>query len=110
MALSVSRVPCFLAPCRRVLTRARGAAGVRARGGAAAGDDARCEVFSHPIYGNAMRARVAVPAQTMLLEEPPLLYGKPPARLEAVCDQVRPSDPATDSRLGEEGPCFAYAA
>ena len=40
-----------------------------------------------------MRMRVAVPAHTMLLlDEAPLLCGRPPARLEAVCDEVRESD------------------
>ena len=77
--------------------RARGAGGARARAAAAAGeDDARCEVFEHPVYGQAVRARVAVPARTMLLEEQPLLYDKPPARLEAVCDEVRPNRKACD--------------
>ena len=77
--------------------RARGTGGARARGGGdAAGEDARCELFLHPVYGRAARARVAVPAHTMLMEELPLLYGKPPARLDAVCDEVR----ATDT------PCF----
>ena len=42
----------------------------------------------HPVYGRAARARVAVPAHTMLMQELPLLYGKPPARLDAVCDEV----------------------
>ena len=78
--------------------RARGAGGARARASAASAgeDDARCEVFAHPVYGQAVRARVAVPARTMLLEEQPLLYGKPPARLEAVCDEVRGPRKACD--------------
>jgi hypothetical protein len=92
MALSLSLAPSFLTRRRCAPMRARSSGGARARGGGdAAGEDmdARCEVFSHPVYGRAVRARVAVPAHTTLLEELPLLYGQPPARLDAVCDEVR---------------------
>lgn len=86
--------------------RSRGAVGARASsGGSAASGDARCEVFTHPAWGRALRVRVAVPQHTWLLEESPLLYCNVPARLDAVCDEVREmrflSEPSLGGGLNE---------